>query len=234
MKRFILAFLILISAPAFFTQPMDSIFTVISDDTIHIWNTGAFENCVSVFVMDAVRDNDTIIVRETDIATQYATCMCYFDLCISITGYPAGYYYIKVYRKLNLVNPNLWIFIGSTSVYFGGSNLSYQTFGKQTNCYDPSNTNNEQIIPTAFILEQNFPNPFNPNTVISYQLPVAGNVLLKVYDVLGNEISTLVNEEKPAGSYEVKFDASGLSSGVYFYRLQVGEFVQTRKMILLK
>ncbi|MCU0415119.1 MAG: immune inhibitor A, partial [Ignavibacteriaceae bacterium] len=85
-----------------------------------------------------------------------------------------------------------------------------------------------------FNLEQNYPNPFNPSTVISYQLPVNGNVTLKIYDVLGNEIATVVNEEKPAGSYEVEFNASELSSGMYFYKLQTGKFVATKKMLLLK
>jgi photosystem II stability/assembly factor-like uncharacterized protein len=88
--------------------------------------------------------------------------------------------------------------------------------------------------PALFELKQNYPNPFNPSTVINYQLPVSGDVTLKVYDVLGNEIATLVNEEKPAGSYEVEFNASELSSGIYFYKLQAGDFVETKKMILLK
>ncbi|MCK7526056.1 MAG: T9SS type A sorting domain-containing protein [Ignavibacteriales bacterium] len=104
-------------------------------------------------------------------------------------------------------------------------------------------------IPTQFSLEQNYPNPFNPSTKIKYSIPnvtlsgVEGSrVILKVYDVLGNEVATLVNEEKPAGNYEVNFNASKLSSGVYFYKLRVedpstssGEgFVQTKKMILLR
>ena len=84
------------------------------------------------------------------------------------------------------------------------------------------------------ICYQNYPNPFNPRTIISYQLPVSGNVVLKVYDVLGNEITTLVNEEKPVGYYETNWNASNLPSGVYFYQLKAGDFVQTRKMILLK
>jgi hypothetical protein len=92
----------------------------------------------------------------------------------------------------------------------------------------------EQQLPTEFALMQNYPNPFNPSTVISYQLPVSSNVTLKVYDILGNEVATFVNEEKPAGSYEVKFDASGLSSGIYFYKLQAGSLVETKKMILLR
>jgi len=102
-------------------------------------------------------------------------------------------------------------------------------------------------LPTTFSLEQNYPNPFNPSTVISYQLPVSGQVTLKVYDVLGNEIATLVNEYNPAGKHEVEFNIAQvsrpeISSGVYFYKLLVGDpesslgqgFVEAKKMILLK
>lgn len=85
-----------------------------------------------------------------------------------------------------------------------------------------------------FSLEQNYPNPFNPSTNIKYRLSGISNVSLKVYDVLGKEVATLVNEEKPAGSYEVKFDATGLSSGIYFYKLQAGSLIETKKMILLR
>jgi hypothetical protein len=70
--------------------------------------------------------------------------------------------------------------------------------------------------------------------VISYQLPVAGNATIKIYDILGNEITTIVDEYKPAGQYEVEFNAASLPSGVYFYQLKAGDFVQSRKMILLK
>ena len=89
-------------------------------------------------------------------------------------------------------------------------------------------------IPNQFELSQNFPNPFNPVTTIKYQVPELSFVTLKIYDVLGSEIITLVNEEKPIGSYEIEFDATGLSSGIYFYKLQAGSFVETKKMILLK
>ena len=88
--------------------------------------------------------------------------------------------------------------------------------------------------PVTFNLYQNYPNPFNPTTKISWQSTVSSWQTLKVYDVLGNEVATLVNEEKPAGSYEVNFDAEGLSSGIYFYKLQAGSFVETKKMILLR
>jgi len=85
-----------------------------------------------------------------------------------------------------------------------------------------------------FKLEQNYPNPFNPATTIKYQIPELSFVTLKIYDVLGSEIITLVNEEKSAGNYEVEFNASSLPSGVYFYILQAGSFVETKKMVLMK
>ncbi|HSW53578.1 MAG TPA: T9SS type A sorting domain-containing protein [Ignavibacteriaceae bacterium] len=88
--------------------------------------------------------------------------------------------------------------------------------------------------PTEFVLNQNYPNPFNPSTAIRYSIPTSGFVTIKVYDILGNEIATLVNEEKTAGNYEVNFDASGLASGMYLYRLQTDSFVETKKMVLLK
>ena len=80
---------------------------------------------------------------------------------------------------------------------------------------------------------QNYPNPFNPNTVISREQPFGGHVSLKVYDILGREVATLVNEEKAAGNYKVTFDSKDLASGIYFYRLKADNFVQIRKMVLL-
>jgi len=98
-----------------------------------------------------------------------------------------------------------------------------------TNVGDENNS-----IPTVYRLEQNYPNPFNPTTKIKWQSPSAGYQTLKIYDVLGNEVATLVNEYKNAGSYEVNFDASKVSSGIYFYQLQAGSFIETKKMLLLK
>ena len=95
--------------------------------------------------------------------------------------------------------------------------------------------------PKEFKLEQNYPNPFNPTTKIRFTVPALTpslsqreRVILKVYDILGNEVTTLVNEEKEPGYYEVEFNAEQLSSGIYFYRLQVGNYTQTKKMILLR
>lgn len=108
----------------------------------------------------------------------------------------------------------------------------------QATTYDPSSVD-EFVSVNDFKLEQNYPNPFNPHTKIVYRVPskVKGQnskVVLKVFDMLGNEISTLVNEEKSSGHYEVLFNASNLSSGIYFYRLSVGSFSETKAMILEK
>jgi photosystem II stability/assembly factor-like uncharacterized protein len=88
--------------------------------------------------------------------------------------------------------------------------------------------------PLVFYLEQNYPNPFNPSTTIKYSIPTSEFVTLKVYDMLGSEVATLVNEEKPVGSYEFNFSAEELSTGIYFYKLQAGGFIETKKMILLR
>ncbi len=89
-------------------------------------------------------------------------------------------------------------------------------------------------LPSSYNLEQNYPNPFNPSTKISWQSPVSGHQTLKVYDVLGNEVATLVDEFRAAGKYEVNFEASQLSSGIYFYKMTSNNFSSTRKMILIK
>ena len=94
--------------------------------------------------------------------------------------------------------------------------------------------NYDNLIPKIFSLSQNYPNPFNPSTTISYQIPVPGKVTLKIYDILGREVTTLVNKEQKAGNYKVNFDASRLASGVYFYRITAGQFVSVKKMILMK
>ncbi len=94
--------------------------------------------------------------------------------------------------------------------------------------------NDNPEMPIEYSLFQNYPNPFNPSTKITYSVASLSNVSLKVYDILGREVVTLVNEEKPAGRYEVNFNASSLASGVYFYQIKAGSFIQTKKLMLLK
>jgi len=102
-----------------------------------------------------------------------------------------------------------------------------------------TNIADENVVPGKFSLEQNYPNPFNPSTTINYSIPAVGSgyiptVQLKVYDILGREVATLVNKELKPGNYKVTFNASSLASGVYFYRIVAGNFIQTKKMVLVK
>jgi hypothetical protein len=89
-------------------------------------------------------------------------------------------------------------------------------------------------MPTQYTLAQNFPNPFNPTTTIQYGLPMSAFVSLRVFNTLGEQVADLVEGDRESGYHTVTFDASNLSSGVYFYRLQAGDFVQTRRLMILK
>lgn len=119
----------------------------------------------------------------------------------------------------------------SAAFAYAGTNSINVYFNNQDWTVDVSE---EEGTPENYSLEQNYPNPFNPSTTIKFRIPESSYVSLKVYNVLGKEIATLVSEEMNAGTYEVKFDASNLSSGVYFYKIESGNFVKTNKMILMK
>ena len=143
-----------------------------------------------------------------------------------------GYYTLNVSNKLYNYNINCWnlppgYMPHSVLAHPGQSNVNF-TFNLTDVQQDQS------IIPSEFSLSQNYPNPFNPSTSITWQSPVSGWQTLKVYNLLGNEVATLVNEFRPAGYYEVTWNANNLSSGVYFYRLNAGNFIEIKKMILLK
>ena len=113
---------------------------------------------------------------------------------------------------------------GKTSVW-----MNILDFNNPTNIV----TKTEEY-PQQFYLSQNHPNPFNPTTTIEYSLPSYEHVKIEVYDLLGREIITLVDEDKLAGSYKVEFDGSGLTSGIYFYKLQAGRYTEAKKLLLIK
>jgi hypothetical protein len=124
---------------------------------------------------------------------------------------------------------------GDTTIFAGGAHPTITTGqGVFEYSWPPLGISDPTLIPSKFFLEQNYPNPFNPNTVIKFGIPSQSFVTIKVYDASGSEVRTLVNEQKSPGYYEISFGGEGLSSGVYFYAIRAGDFIRTKKMILIK
>jgi hypothetical protein len=158
-----------------------------------------------------------------------------YPIVDNITGYFSGNDTLRIGGRLYVEKIGLISMLDSnaTNTYYRQSQKLLEFNGNPVSVEaEPS------PIPIGFSLSQNYPNPFNPSTKISWQTPVSGWQTLQVYDVLGNEIAILVNEYRPAGSYEIEFKSTvgsrQLANGVYFYRVQAGEYVETKKMILLK
>jgi len=171
---------------------------------------------------DTIRDKDSV---ETESLRGYY-----------ITDIPNGVdsFYVKLEVDEEFEDADYYI----NPIYYdeenepAGDNLNKR---KMAVIYENSNPGNNNInIPTEYSLLQNYPNPFNPTTTISYDIPNDGNVKIKIFDITGREIQTLVNEMKLAGEYRIIFDGSNLASGVYFYKIETGSFVQNKRMLLIK
>ena len=163
------------------------------------------------------------------------------SLIVIDTSLFAGTWSQGVYRMKN--SDLSWKSVGLPSVYvnsfaadngnlFAATNFNTVWRAPILQLTDVKETTNN--IPAEFALSQNYPNPFNPTTTINYSVSKSGAVVLKVYNIMGKEVETLVNEQKTAGNYEVKFNASKLATGVYFYQLKSGDFISTKKLVLLK
>jgi hypothetical protein len=220
---------------------VDSVFVIISGDTVSVWNTGVQANCASRFgfIIES-NDSGAFSITEVDTVGPKVYCNCIFDICVSLSGIDtAGTYHVDVrreYRKQYGYPSDATLFIGSTQFTIGppGSASVSQLF-YQSPCRDVVDVQERSVPPPAiFRLYESFPNPFNPRTTIKYELPKSSMVRLSVFDLLGREVSVLVNEKKDAGLCEVTFDGSGLASGVYFYRIEAGSFVEVRKLLLLQ
>ncbi len=162
-----------------------------------------------------------------DIEGNYAYCTSNSRLSVIDISNAAD---LKVAGYYPLPSPGINVFVKNKIVHVAcqTDGIYFIQFDEPTFIKEVNNNLND------FSLSQNYPNPFNPSSTISYSVPEIVFVSIKVYDVLGNEIATLVNQEKPAGNYEVKLDATGLPSGIYLYKLQAGSFVETKKMVLMK
>ena len=132
------------------------------------------------------------------------------------------------------VNGNSYAFYSTSVDFVGNAEAQKNEADTQTKVEFSTSIDAGAGIPTRYVLDQNYPNPFNPSTTIQFGLPEAGKVSLDVFDMTGRRVATLVDESKTAGWHNVTFDASNLASGMYIYRIQSGDFIQTRKLILVK
>lgn len=135
----------------------------------------------------------------------------------------------KSFYAISMFNVNCGWAVTGTAVS-GGTNDGVWKYNDVLNEVNPINT----TTPSNFVLEQNYPNPFNPSTTINYSIPKSSFVTLKVYDILGNEVKTLVNEQQSVNNYSITADFSNLTTGVYYYTLKAGDFTSTKKLMLIK
>ena len=174
--------------------------------SIHFINESKGWAIGNSFILNTTDSGENWNVQDSVIGTTFNS----LDFCNETTGWAGG---IEKERYTGIAHP-----------------VIYKTISGGVSSVDISNYQ----IPQEFSLKQNYPNPFNPSTIINYEIPKSSLVTLKVYDVLGREVATLINEEKSAGKYNVTFNASKYSSGIYFYRITAGNFSQIKKMVLLK
>jgi hypothetical protein len=238
MKKLLLSIIVLLASNMNIAYSQLSVVT--NGDTTEVWDSDFSWNCAAIFLPITRISHDTIYITEYD-TMALATCVCNYSVCTKLTGLDPGTYTAPVtrqwqYHQLFPVDTIIGfsVFVGSIDfTIIKTPTMQYQVSFYQSPCgLDAVDEIN--AVPNEFVLLTNYPNPFNPKTAISYQLPVASIVNLKVYDLLGHEIATLVNGVAEAGYHTVTFNAADLASGIYFYRIVAGKFVQTRKLVVLK
>jgi hypothetical protein len=242
MKSIITLSFILYFGPNIFSSSIDSISVNVIGDTIFFNNYGVPANCFSEFTIRNLFNpwSDTLCLVEIDMMESPADCNCNFDLSQKIVrSLLHQQYVLKVFRYMPFYDITKAYLVGTvTFTYTGGEDLTRLSSIHQSECYTPNNVDLIKEIPIKSNLEQNYPNPFNPSTTIKYFVSEGDNVEIKLYDILGKEVSTLVNEYKTQGEYQIEINNfvkdKHLGSGVYFYQLKAGDYLQTKKMIYLK
>lgn len=226
-------------SPAVYGQK-DSIFATVSGDSVTIWDMHLLENCASRYIFSLLMPEQTkIVLHEIDTAEGVANCLCRYDLSVTLHGLEQGHYQVTVYRDYSAKKSG---FPRDTSLYIGALEFDIEQMfpagfaqnSVQSPCGGFSGVTRGGELPHHYSLGMNYPNPFNPSTIIRFAIPRETHVILKIYNLLGREVETLLNEKRTAGVYDVNVDGSKLTSGVYFYRLVAGNFVQTKKMVIVR
>jgi hypothetical protein len=216
MKRLFFIFIFLVSE-LIVAQPdlmVDSIVVKTSNDTVYVLDYNAWEQCA--FQLDYTVDiiDSIITITQIDTAQDMTTCYGYHNFVTPVVGLTEGNYRIDIFRDCLYQDTRL-----IKSFWFEYIINGIDILEKHTK---------------QFMLHNAYPNPFNPETNISYTIPYAGFVSLKIYNLLGQEKANLVSTNQRQGTYNVVYDAKGLSSGVYYYRLQFENKVEIKKILLLR
>ena len=245
MKRLMIFFMLTFACNAAFAK-FDTLFVITSNDTAVIWHKHAFGSCVSKFVFDVTVGNDTIIIVERDTVGTLVDCNCWFDLNVTMVNLIGNYIAMVYCQELKIYNhpKDTSYLIGSVS--FSIPNISvlpyFSIVGFQSECGGvPVSVEKRQTSMPQITRIINHPNPFNSVTNFQFTLPAdqvgISNfqfVSLKIYDALGKEIATIVNGEMEPGEHIMRWNAVNFSSGIYFYRLAIGNQMYFGKMNLVK
>ncbi len=238
MKRLLLTVAILLAGNINFAYSQLSV--AFNGDTTEIWDSNFSWNCAAVFFPVIRISQDTIYITEMD-TMDLATCICGYSVCTKLTDLDAGKHTAVVtrqWRHHQLIPADTIVgFIDSVgSIDFTVSTAptkQYQISFYQSPC-GPDAVEGIGAVPKKFFLVTNYPNPFNPNTIIRYAIPGKSYVLLSIYSLTGQHIATLVDGQKPPGVYDINFDGTHLSSGIYICRLIVDGRAVSSKMVLIK
>ncbi len=216
----------------------DSVYVKIDNDSVHIWNTHVYEHCAFGVEFITTILGDSITVTEHDTMLDWTTCSCYFNLCETLTDLAPGSYRVVVYRQYSaeFANPDSLYFIDTTHFEYNVPAQAEVTMnGYQSSCITLPINKVRHTTPDKYIVFRSYPNPFNPMAQIEYSVPFRSAVRLQIYALNGQLIQTLVRAEKNRGRYLIRFDGSGLPSGVYVCRYEIGNLIKrSLKLLLIK
>jgi hypothetical protein len=254
MKPLIIFILTFTCADISLSQPycdfrgIDSLFIQSVGDTTNIWDLSLCAYCSTTFSVTVSKSNDSLFIMQTDTAGKIATCDCLFDQCTSITGLAPGTYWAVIHRallkKYGYFKDTIR-FIGAIQFTRPSSNEHYSRISLesysliwtsfQSACIPDFVPNEHQYSPNQFALLQNYPNPFNPSTTIQFQIPTTEYIVIKVFDILGREVHTLLTDRITPGLHSIVFNMDGdAPSGIYYYRMAAGSFRNTKRMIYMR
>ena len=210
------------------------IFVTFDGDTTKVWDKNFELECCAKFEITSRIANDSIWISEID-TTEPCRCICTYTNCISFIGLPIGTYHALLYRQIKLFSDTP-SYLGSvaftiSSPPIASSGILYY----QSGCHTvPNNVADNSLLPQKYAALANYPNPFNPGTIIRYAVPHTGQVTLSIFNLSGQRVAILIDEVKQTGTYELNYTTHNLSSGVYICRFNYDGQILSSKLTLIK